>query len=890
MSSTRTFRALGAVAILLSLATSARADNPAPSDRYPGRSSKLPTLDQTFGVDMATSQPGTGLAMSKQQLDEYVNSVEAINVAVAFHTDKGHTTNIGDTRHWKKGPLGIPLPNLNPGVQIKGDSDIRLSASYSKKDGDATATLDNIKLQAPAVKFGPFGLLSVQNAEIKSDGQIKLKLSKYLPTMTVRKVTREKNGDVHLDIKWAPDVYITPDGDVQIHIGPSFAHFTKTIGHIDVNVFAEWPPSLKDFLGLVAAPAASRTGGMTSALDGDKKSIIDSLAGTASFDLHAKTKDTPIDWNGTTGSASGQIDIHGDGRIEDGHFTTIGDNNTASVKLNVGKTDVNAKNGSGKIDGAEITLGGKYRLDVPLSDPTKKMTVDFDGNAGFSGSGKDLRLALPDGAKVQVANLDGSASMGVTFHSGADGRSFQLDDGKYAINTSGPIKVEKLGKISSLDADGELHSKGTIKIGPNGLANLTGDLRGKAELGSDLPLDLPNGTRTTLKRGSNVNLDLDQFAAAFKVPAAEGKSGKPTFVSATANGDVGVHGAVGPTTYSRNGVTVNAPGASVDATYRGSVTAKPGSVDASGHVTGGARLEGSTTVAVNAKDGSTIHTTLGSGSNVSFDGDVTKNGAGISANGTVKAHAPVGKTTFTKDGVSVNAPSGAIDFTATGKTGAGGTSGHFDGDLKVGAGTKVDYTGGPFGSHFGSTIAAGSHLGVVGDLAGNTIKGTLKGQVNANGVDGGLGPATVHLPANARIGVTAPFSGTTNGSGGFSVKTAKATVPIRVDLKKGTRLSVTFKGVTGTITLDTDGTYVDLVAQADIVNGKPVIRSLDNVTVNLVLGDVAAAALGAQFGVTVDKRLTFQGDAAFRSNGLSLHGTVSFGQKGSGASIFQFSW
>src|SRR5207302_1468631 len=62
VSAARNLRALGAVAISLCLATTAYAGDPAPSDRQPGRDSKLPTLDQTYGVDLTSSQPGTGLA------------------------------------------------------------------------------------------------------------------------------------------------------------------------------------------------------------------------------------------------------------------------------------------------------------------------------------------------------------------------------------------------------------------------------------------------------------------------------------------------------------------------------------------------------------------------------------------------------------------------------------------------------------------------------------------------------------------------------------------------------------------------------------------------------------------------------------------------------------
>jgi len=877
-------RSLAIVAIL-ALGSPALAGEPQPQDRYPGRSSKLPSLDQQF-MASSSSQPGTGLAgLDASQLQDYVNSVQSVNLAVAFQTQKGHTTDIGDTSHWHVhhlGPIPVPLPNLNPGIQIQGDSQIKVSASYSKKDGQPTATLDDLKVEAPAAHFGPFGLLSLQKAEIKSNGEIDLKLARYLPTLRVTQITRDKNGDVHLHIKWFPDVYITPSGDVQIHVGPSFLHFTKTIAHVNVNLFAQWPPSLEDFLGAAAAPM-SQSGGMVGALSGDTKKIVDSLAGTATYSFHATTKDTPIDMNGVSTKASAQVDLSGKADVKNGTLTTIGNGNTASVKLQVGATDVNTARGGAHLDGATVSLGGTYRLSMPL-DAQRRMTIDFNGNAALSGSGTGAHFTLPNGATVRVGSFDGSARTGVTFHQDPNGRSFQLSGGSYDVGASGPIQVENLGKISSLDMDGSLRSQGTVSIGPSGLAQLTGDLHGQGVLASDVPLSL-GGATTTLQKGTNVDVALDHIAGAVQLGSS------PSLVSAQASGSVGVHGAVGPTTLSQNGMTVQAPGAAVDLTLTGDAGLDPSGVKASGHVTGKGTLEGPTSVSLQ-KGGSSFSTTLASGSGFSVDGQVAKDASGVSANGAVSAHAAATNTTYTNNGITVNAPSSTLDLTANGSLGKGGTSAHFDANAALGADASVADSKGPFGSTVKTTLDPGSTLGVSGDLKGNQLSGNLSGSVKASNVDATLGPVAAHIPADARIGVAAPFNATVGGGKVALNGTTQATVPIHVALHKGTTVSVSLFGKSAQVTLDTEGTHVDVTAIADVgPNGKPVLRALNDVTINLVLGDVAAAALGQQLGFALDKQVTLKGNASFASGSLSITGSGSFaaGNKGAPAAI-SFTW
>ncbi len=998
MTPTNLIRALVAAAALSLAPTAARAAEALPTDPNPGRDSKLPTLDQQFGLDATSSKPVNGLAgLSAADLQKYVSSVQAVNLSVDFQTAQGAPTNIGDTSHWTihhLGPLPIPVPNLMPkGVQIEGNSDVKLSASYSKKNGQSVATLDDLKIQAPAAHFGPFGLLSVQDAEIKSNGEIDLKLAKYLPTLTVSQITMDTDGDVHLHLKYLPDVYITPTGDVQIHVGPSWLHYTQTIGHVGVNLFAQWPPSLEDFLALGGAPADAlahegstkqsmpSTGGIVAALGGTGAvaKAIDSLAGTASFSLNATTEGTPLTLGGKTTSANAQVSVNGQASLKNGVLQTIGNNNTANVKVTVGALDASLPNGdSADLKNATATLGGHYQLTLPLADPTKKMTVDFAGNAGVTASGTNANLVLPKGAKVSVSSFNGSANASFDVKDGSAGPSFQLDGGSYSLGASGPIQVQKLGGISALDMDGSLASTGTVKIGPSGLAQLTGNLTGNETLENNVGLSLPNGTRTTLQKGSALDVSLSQIQGSMDVPLLAGKTGAPTFVSGSATGSIGVQGNVGPTAAKEDGLTVLAPGAAVDMTLTGSASATPSSVTGSGNVTGTATLTGpasvsgtladgakvktsiasgskvalsgtvtdgasglgasgtATTVAtlgattisdqgytVNAPSGSVdlsingkageggatatvtgtaglgdgttvtsakLHSTLAGGANVSLNGNVTDGSSGLAANGTAKATVGIGATSFQQNGIAVTAPSGTLTLDASAKTGPGGPSGQFTADSTLASGTRIVDSKGPLGSTFSTTLTKGTSVGAAGTFAGPKIQGSLTGQVNAGDLQGSLGPVTANIPASAQIGVSAPFQATIGSSGTVARATAQATVPILVTLQSGTTVTVKIASVTGSITLDTTGSTIEVIAHAEVVNGKAYIQSLDDCTINIVLGQASAQALGLKLGFPINTRITVTGNAAFGKNNITASGTASIGPKGSSTSWFQFNW
>lgn len=526
--------------------------------------------------------------------------------------------------------------------------------------------------------------------------------------------------------------------------------------------------------------------------------------------------------------------------------------------------------------------------------------------------------------------------------------------------------------------DGNLSSTGTVKIGPSGLAQLTGNLDGQETIENNVGLALPDGAKTTLKAGSTVDLALSQIQGAVDLPAAEGGSDAPTFVSGSATGSVGVHGTLGPTVASKDGLTVSAPGAAVNLTLDGTASAKPGSITGNGTVQGTTTLTGPATVSGTLADGAKVKTTVATGSTVSVDGTVSDGASGLAANGTVSTDATLGPTTLTKGNDTVYSPSGAVDLsvagklgagnasgqvtgtatlgagttivapdvktslaspttvsvngtvsdgaggvsasgtvkttaalggtsiqkngldltapsgtanlTLTGQTGAKGTSGQFTAGASLAGGTRVVDTKGPLGSTLSTTLESGTEIGAAGTFAGKNVQGGITGQVKADDFQGTLGPLSANIPADATVGVSAPFKATLGSNGNVATSSAQATVPIQVALHSGTTVTATIAGVTGSITLDTEGSYVEVVAHANIVNGKAQIQSLDNCTINIVLGDAAVAALGLKLGFPIDTRITVTGNASFQPKGLTASGTASIGKKGASSSWFQFNW
>src|SRR5439155_21511462 len=99
------------------------------------------------------------------------------------------------------------------------------------------------------------------------------------------------------------------------------------------------------------------------------------------------------------------------------------------------------------------------------------------------------------------------------------------DDGTYVAHVKGPIHVENLGPVPSLDLDGTLTSAGENSLRNGQLAfkgNLTGEetIVSNSGISTVLEGDKIANVRSTILKGSKVDVNLDAVTAGIKLQLA----------------------------------------------------------------------------------------------------------------------------------------------------------------------------------------------------------------------------------------------------------------------------------------------------------------------------------------------------------------------------------
>lgn len=832
-----------AIAATLSLLASPAFAQPAPPRARPA-------LNNANALNASSSRSPIGFVPpSPDNIRDYVKAVGAVEVAASFHSTK-------DT---KAGP-----------ITVRNGADVSMNASFSKKNGEETATLDGLTLTAKGVdvgpKLGPLGI-QFQRAQINADGSMAVKLNSWIPELKIDRVERQPNGDVKLKgAWWMPDCTITKDGDVLV--GKTVTIFGKEIGgmkkvgHVDPRLFVHWPPRLEDIAFMATHPDPNST------LIEDLKKLGKVSAGGLAWDVKAKAEDLPVTFNGQQVKSREAIELHGNALLENGQLTTTGDRNTAKVQIDIEKQTLGDGNTGGTV-AASATLDGAYRLTVPLEDG-QNVNVAFDGKAAVSAQGENIRVTLPSGAKVALGAANVSITDGLHFAMDGPNKSFKLDDAHYTFDAKGPIHVEKLGPISTLDLDGELRSSGMTKLGPNGLLALNGNAKGSVEIRNAGLLPLLVGDKgfyaKTVKPGARVDVDLDQIAAAIRLPA----NGTPaSFEGADARGRIGVHGDLGDVGFKKDGINVTAPTVHADIVADGNVRLRGTDVSGSGNVTGGVSLPNGGTVAVN--NGKIKATTsIDRGSHIDVNANVTKTpGASASADTVV--------TTANLNARSAPNTTNSRVLRVIPK-GTTLTIAERQGDwAKILAADGTPYY---VNMRF---VSAPSNAG------GNTVvEGRLTGDLGATNATVDAFGAKGDVKAHVSAGIDAPFRATigSDGKPKIDTKATRATLPIRIDLKKGTKIS--FGGQT--VTLTDDACYVQLTGDIALDgNGKPVLKKLSNVVVELKLGGLNASLFGG-FNVPNLATTRFKGDVTFGSSGMQIHGNASVVLGGQTAPLINISF
>jgi hypothetical protein len=602
-----------------------------------------PVLQTTSGLEAPTSRSPIGFVPpSATNLNDYVDAVGGIQVTASFESSQAST-------------IGADSNGKNALVSLQKGATVSLQASYSKKNGQPSATLDSITLTSSGATVGPG--LKLEKAEIHSDGTMSVKLNSWIPTLNVTKVQKQPNGDVKLQGSWwGPDVTIKADGSV--YVGKQISIFGKKIGplskigNVNPSIFASWPPSLSDMETLLK--------GKSAAPSGDAMAQVNKLAGKLTYDVKANAVGLPITFDGTPVTSKEALEAKGQAQLANGTIATIGSTNTTHVQIDLtpgtygdGQNGLTIKSGGATLDGA-------YKLTMPLADPAKNMTVSFDGNATYQMAGSNVHLTLPNGASVSIAQASIDRTGAIHADTANGQTNLQLADASYDASVSGPIHVEKLGPISSLDLDGQLSSKGLARIGSDGTLTLQGTVGGEEVVTSSGMLPILDGGKgyysSSFKPGTKVDVALDQFQGVIGLPLSAGS--QLALESGSAQGTVSLQGGLTSNEVKTGVVDARLPDADVGLTLKGNVAAGPNGVSGAGTVKGSVSMPNGGAVALDLPLGEGS-ATIDSGAAVNLDATITKapgtpGATGTQIAGTVSGQLGVSNTDAKMLGVDAN--------------------------------------------------------------------------------------------------------------------------------------------------------------------------------------------------------------------------------------------
>ena len=496
MSSTpRWFASLFLVTVLLAAPGRARADagSPAPT---PGQSQSLGQILTTpAGLSVATSIAASGLqATDPQQLQTILRTVSALDLTTHFHANQN-----------------MPATTVGP-LTLSGGADVTVNAHVTRAPGQSTATLDSLEIDASGVTAGG---VAVQKVTLDSNGVATVKLSSWIPTLTIKQVEHTSDGTTVLHTPWwMPNVKVKSDGTTSV--------LGFKVGTVSSQVFAHWPPSLDD-IAQMASPSTTPT--TTTATTTDP---LKTLAGTLSWTAKASVDNNSVAIAGKVVQGNLTANVSGSANLANGRITTIGDTSTASLQVNVAPQTVgNATSGADVKDFA-LKLDGTYHLSVPLENASQ-LTADFSGHATYQLDGTNLKLALPNGAKVSVGSVDASADANVGLQIDGSKSVYQMTgDGTYTAHVKGPIQLENVGPVKSLAVDGTITSTGKESM-TNGVVSFDGNATGDATTTENGVAQILEGEKgfpqglaanATIDKGSTANVDVTDAKAAIALNLA----------------------------------------------------------------------------------------------------------------------------------------------------------------------------------------------------------------------------------------------------------------------------------------------------------------------------------------------------------------------------------
>ncbi|MEZ6186509.1 MAG: SH3 domain-containing protein [Planctomycetota bacterium] len=502
------------------------------------------------GYVLSSGQSGTphGQGLDPQKLQEYLAAVEAVDLAAEFQAQGAARSSLAVDRisieaTWDRSSRGraisggqphdapvlsslrirplatwaAPIRSLpnGPGrhvVSLPGVGQIVVSAVTHRSDG-------LIELEVPGSNYtvDPRGRYrrgrggwkgqaqrignKINEVTINRQGHLHIDVA-GMPDINVKKVTRDRNGDLRLHVSsiLIPDIVIDKrTGKASIDFG---IFGEKELGNLKMlTEIDRWPPSLQDLASMK--------------FDSSSGEAETAFTGALSFQLAARGRDgRTVDFAGVRGEV-GDVRLSGVAQIDENGFRILGDRSAYSLELSVGgPLAVNGQLHAGNASG-RLQVQGRYGLRLPKNGGS--MDLEVDGRVTFDLQGNTIRIRVPNGPQVDAAQARANGGAAFAFTQRAGESRLTVRDGVYRLALDGPVKIKKLDAgrltIDDVTIDGNVTSQGRIGLDAEGLKvdadlHAQGDVTGQAGMARVVQGDVTVEARPT---AGSLSVDFDEL-------------------------------------------------------------------------------------------------------------------------------------------------------------------------------------------------------------------------------------------------------------------------------------------------------------------------------------------------------------------------------------------
>lgn len=724
-----------------------------------------------------------------------------------------------------------------------GTSRIKMTATWRKPRGGGAPVMTSATIRPADGRYLKLGDHKINKLTINSKGEIKVDRKGI--DVTVYKITRDKHGNMVLDLPW------WAFGDVTIPKEDVFLDISK------------WPPRLDEVVQAFMKD------------DKKKKKAATKHAGVIKWDVRGRAAPHGFPFKGGDVKAASTFSIKGAGRLSpDGTFRTIGRGNSATLTLDVrdshyskdsGRLDVDVKRG-------KATYNGRYNVSVPGGDG-KKFSLEVDGNLHYEVEGNNITMRVPSGTKIHGNHALLSGDGRLVGKIGPGGSNVALRDGTYNLKIDGPVgitglKTEHFG-LDDLNAEGTITSSGKVEelsakrlaISGTGEGELkvrdTGNMRGaRGVLSGDKAGTLTAG----LERG-DVKFKFDEAKIETKFPT---KPGEDTKVKARLRGDTSGSLTLRDTKYVGPKGTADLNRVRTDFDLRNLDIGRLGDPE------NNAVRDGRGTVKVTALDGGKVTANglpglprlpPGRRTHKVVSGDTLHKLArkfGVPTNAIRDANGIPRDSSLIKVGQVLEIPGGAPQQPAPE-------------NVRGSVATRVQP---------GTEVEADISKVKIGPK-GLVVEGHAAAKLKLNTLDLQAGTMQAKILGAAQAGLArTAFKLAPDANGRYRIKVDSIEVPVRIDLSKGSRLHSTMPigGSTGRemdITFDKDGSYAEFTVKVGTgADGKLKIKELDKVDMLLHSNDATKFA-GEVVDISGDKTVRYTGKLVLLDRGLDFFGDIT---------------